>query len=83
MKFPWFKTPGTTLTITGHRYDDRSVALRVEMPRGFESQDVQPTNLVFPTAGCWVVEVTAGGDTLSFVTEAVKIGDGPTRAAAN
>ena len=74
MKFYWLKKPDVRLTVTGHRLDKKSVALRAELNHEFDKQGGQPSYLIFPTPGCWTVTATAGKETLSFVTAVTKIG---------
>jgi hypothetical protein len=83
MKFFWLKRPGIQLRISGHRVDDSSVALRATASSEFDNQGIQPSHLIFATPGCWRVIATAGGETLSFVTAVVKIGEGPARVEGN
>lgn len=80
MKFLWLKTPGTRLTITGHRLDDASAVLRSELSHEFDAAGFQPSYLIFATPGCWRVTATAGTGRLSFVTAVTKIGQGPVAA---
>ena len=82
MKFLWLKRRGLPAHITGHRLDDNSVHLRAEVREEFTPQGIQPSFLIFPTPGCWLVTATVGSDTLSFVTAVIKIGNGPARATA-
>jgi hypothetical protein len=77
MKFLWLKAPGTHLTVSGQRLDGTSAPLRADIDTQFDAKGFQPSYLIFPTAGCWRVSATAGGETLMFVTSVVKIGDGP------
>jgi hypothetical protein len=41
MKFLWLKTPGMSMTISGHRVDDPSVVLRSEVSHEFDNQGVE------------------------------------------
>jgi hypothetical protein len=72
MKFLWLKTPGMSMTISGHRVDDPSVVLRAEVSHEFDNQGIQPSYLIFPTIGCWHVTASAGRESLSFITAVVK-----------
>ena len=80
MKFFWLKAPGAHLTVTGHRLDGASDTLRADLDRQFDPRGFQPSYLIFPTPGCWQVNATTGGETLTFVTSVVKIGAGPAAA---
>ena len=80
MKFLWLKAPGARLTLSGHRVDDPSIALRFDLDHQFDSKGFQPSALIFPTPGCWQVNATTDGETLTFVTSVVKIGAGPAAA---
>jgi hypothetical protein len=54
MKFLWFKRPGA-MTIEGRRLDGAAGPLRANLNHEFDSQDFQPSSLIFPTEGCWEV----------------------------
>jgi hypothetical protein len=72
MKFLWLKTPGMSMTISGHRVDDPSVVLRSEVNHQFDSQGIQPSYLIFQTVGCWHVTASTGRENVTFVTAVVK-----------
>ena len=73
MKFPWWRdTPGG-LQISGRRVDRRAPPLRVEIAAGYGLTGLQPTYLIFPTAGCWRVTARAGEARLAFTTLVVKV----------
>ena len=77
MKFLWLKAPGARLALSGQRVDNPSTALRADIDHQFDARGFQPAYLIFPTAGCWRVNATTGGETLTFVTSVVKIGERP------
>jgi len=77
MKFLWLKAAGAHLTVSGRRLDGSSGALRADIDPQFDPRGFQPSYLIFPTPGCWQVDATTGGETLTFVTSVVKIGAGP------
>jgi hypothetical protein len=79
MKFPWTLFIQGQLTIEGHRLDDSAPPLRAVIPKGYVDAGFQATTLIFPTAGCWEVTGHVGNGRLTFVTQVVKIGDGPKR----
>lgn len=80
MKFFWLKAPGAHLIVSGQRLDGTATALRADIDSQFDGKGFQPSYLIFPSPGCWRVNATAAGETLSFVTSVVKIGEGPTNA---
>ena len=56
MKFLWIKEE-RPLTISGRRLDGDARPLRVQLAPGYEYKRLQPSDLIFPTPGCW--EITA------------------------
>jgi len=77
MKFWWWRLARGKLTIQGRRLDGPSPPLRARIPDGYGDIGFQATALIFPTPGCWEVTGRVGDKTLTFVTQVVKIGDGP------
>jgi hypothetical protein len=79
MKFAWWRGVRGELTIDGRRLD-KSIAAR---PRAESQPDTSPEVgwlppcLIFPTPGCWEMTGRIGAASLTFVTQVVKIGDGP------
>jgi hypothetical protein len=80
MKFWWWRLVRGQLTIDGHRLDGPAPSLRAEIPEGYGDIGFQATGLIFPTPGCWEVTGHVGNGSLRFVTQVVKIGEGPDRA---
>jgi hypothetical protein len=78
MKFLWAKTRHP-MTIEGRRLDAPAPPLRSDINHQFDSEDFQPSALIFPTPGCWEVTSHVGQSALTFVTRVVKIGEGPSQ----
>ena len=80
MKFGWQRgTPGP-LQIEGRRLDAPAAPLRAIVTSGYGPIGFQATYLVFSTPGCWEVTGRIGefpGASLTFMTNVVKIGEGP------
>lgn len=76
MKFPWWRNSEAALEITGRRLDATAPPLRAEIGSSGDVHMV-PTYLIFPSTGCWEVSGKTGGVSLVFITEVVKIGNGP------
>jgi len=83
MKFPWFWSHVEGhLRIEGRRLDAPAAPLRAEIPANrMSGNGFQPSSLIFPTPGCWEVSGRVGTATVTFVTQVVKIGAGPSRAS--
>lgn len=81
MKWGWFRLVRGELTIEGRRLDGPAPPLHSQIPSGYDDIGFQATALIFPTPGCWEVTGRVGEETLTFVTEVVKIGEGPGRTA--
>jgi hypothetical protein len=77
MKFWWWRLVKGNLTIEGRRLDGPASSLRADIPQGYGDIGFQATGLIFPTPGCWEVTGHVGHGHLTFVTQVVKIGDGP------
>jgi hypothetical protein len=69
MKLPWWKAVRAPLTITGRRLDGSSAPLKAEVPSGYKPIGFQPSQLIFPSEGCWEIVGRADDATLRFVTE--------------
>jgi hypothetical protein len=85
MKFLWQRATSGTLHVSGRRVDGPASPLLIETSSNDGGNEFQPSYLIFPTAGCW--EVTAQLDSredssISFTTNVVKIGDGPSARRA-
>jgi hypothetical protein len=73
MKFPWWRdTPGE-LHVSGRRLDAKAPPLKVEVAEGYGLKGLQPTYLIFSTAGCWRITARAGDARLAFTTLVVKL----------
>src|SRR4029453_10831294 len=77
MKFGWVRRVRGSLVIDGRRLDADAQPLRASIPCCYGDIGFQATALIFPTPGCWEVTGRVGNGNLTFVTRAVKIGDGP------
>jgi len=78
MKFPWWRGERVRgyLRIEGRRIDGDAPPLRSEFT-DYGDRGFQATYVIFPTPGCWEVTGRAGEASITFVTEVIKIGDGP------
>jgi hypothetical protein len=79
MKWPWWRLVQGSLTLQGRRLDAAAPPMRAHIPHGYGDTGFQATGLIFPTPGCWEVTGSVAEASLTFVTEVVKIGEGPTR----
>ena len=79
MKFGWRRGVRGHLTISGRRLDARALPLRAQISDGYGDFGFQATYLVFSTPGCWEVTGRVGDVSLTFVTNVLKIGEGPAR----
>jgi hypothetical protein len=68
VEWPWLRGPPGELEITGRRLDEPAPPLRAEVPDGYGEIGAQPSELVFPTPGCWEVTARVGSAVLLFVT---------------
>ena len=78
MKFGWLRGVSGQLRIKGRRLDAEAPPLRAEVPGGYGDRGFQATYVIFPTPGCWEVTGSVGDSNVTFVTNVVKVGDGPT-----
>jgi hypothetical protein len=81
MKFGWRRGVRGKLSVSGRRLDGAAPALVFQTNNGYGDFGFQASALIFPTPGCW--EVTArlvdrDDSTLTFITEVVQTGEGPT-----
>jgi len=67
MKWLWYRTPGTALTIEGRRLDGEAPPLEATFIDGYAGY-LQVGSLIFPTAGCWEVTASTGDAVLTFTT---------------
>ena len=79
MKFGWRRGVRGRLTISGRRLDAEVLPLRARIPDGYGEFGFQSTYVIFSTPGCWQVTGRVGDAALTFVTNVVKIGEGPAR----
>jgi hypothetical protein len=78
MKFGWGRGVRGRLTVSGRRLDAPASPLRARVPDGYGDFGFQSTYLIFTTPGCWEVTGRVGDASLTFVTNVVKVGEGPT-----
>jgi hypothetical protein len=57
---------GAEFTVSGRRIDSDTVALRYSIPSVYE-QDIQPSSVSFPTAGCWKISAKSGTSRFDFI----------------
>lgn len=74
MKIAWYRAKGLRgkLTITGNRLDGVAPPLRADIPTGYSDTGFQPSEVIFPSEGCWQVIGTVAESSVTFVTRAVK-----------
>lgn len=77
MKFPWHRGVSGRLTIEGRRLDADAPPLRAEVPSGYGDRGFQSSYIIFPTPGCWEVTGRVADASLTFITNVVKVGEGP------
>jgi hypothetical protein len=75
MKIAWYRGKGVygELAITGKRLDAVGPPLRTEISRASSDTGFQPSEVIFPTEGCWQVTGTVAAASVSFVTRVVKL----------
>ena len=61
------------LAIIGKRLDAVGPPLRAEIPNGYRDTGFQPSEVIFPTEGCWQVTGTVAAASVTFVTRVVKL----------
>ena len=57
----WVKPPGRLLIISGRRLDADAEPMIAEQPGDYSSFGYDPTNLFFPSGGCWDIKGKVGG----------------------
>jgi hypothetical protein len=76
IKWPWFRVAPGLLAIGGRRLDAEAPPARAYIfPYGLSG--FQPSELVFPTPGCWEITGGVADYRLTFVVAVEKIGSGP------
>lgn len=75
LKLGWWRGVPGGLVITGRRLDRPGRPLRAAVPPNESYGDTGfiPSDVVFPTTGCWRVTGEQGRASLTFVVEVVKI----------
>jgi len=67
-KVIWFRTQGATLTVTGRRLDGAAPPMTADIGTG-SPHTIQGSGLKFSSAGCWQIDASAAGETLTFVVK--------------
>lgn len=67
IKLPWWRNVNGALTVTAVRLDARAPAATSDVPAGYGRRGFQPSDVVFPTQGCWKVTGRVGTARLAFV----------------
>jgi hypothetical protein len=57
---------GVEFTVTGRRIDSDAAPLKYSIPTIY-AQDIQPSSVSFPTAGCWKISAKSGTSSFDFV----------------
>jgi hypothetical protein len=73
MKIAWYRGDGVRgkLKIQGKRLDAPALPLRADLS-DYGDTGFQPSELIFPTEGCWQVTGIGGDASVTFVTRVVK-----------
>jgi hypothetical protein len=66
-KLGWWHAVEGQLSIEGARLDASAPPLRADIPHGYGPTGFQPTELTFPTPGCWQVIGGVGNVSLKYV----------------
>ena len=78
IKVGWKLRKKGTLFVTGRRLDGVAPPARAYIPRAYDDYvGGMSLFLVFPTPGCWEITGTLAEESLTFVVQVEKIGDGP------
>ncbi len=67
-KVVWVKPAGSPLIISGRRLNPDAEPMIAEQPGDYSSFGYDPTNLFFPTGGCWEIKGKVGVASITFVT---------------
>jgi hypothetical protein len=77
IKWPWYRTIPGDVVITGHRLDAPAPPMPTITLRGvsdgYEKTGFHPSEVLFPSAGCWEVTAKVDEASLTFVTLAVMV----------
>jgi hypothetical protein len=57
---------GVEFTVSGRRIDSNAAPLKYSIPSIY-AQDIQPSSISFPTAGCWKISAKSGTSSFDFV----------------
>jgi hypothetical protein len=70
-KLGWWRVAKGRLGVEGERLDAAAPPLRADVPAGHGSTGFQPTEVTFPSPGCWKVVGSVGDASLTFVVRVV------------
>ena len=80
-KTAWFRPARTKLEVTGRRLDATAPPLVFDTPPADSYRHrFTPSDMTFPTGGCWEIIAKAGESEARFVVE---VSGGPSRAGVN
>jgi hypothetical protein len=71
IKVGWWRGVPGQLHVEGRRLDGSAPALRAAVPDGYGAVGFQPSDVTFPTTGCWELTGLVGGERLTVVDEIV------------
>jgi len=71
-KVGWWRGQSGKLKIVGRKLDATAGSLRADVPDGYGAVGFQPSELNFPTEGCWKVTGAVQNDSLTFVVMVAK-----------
>jgi hypothetical protein len=66
-KVLWIRPPGMPITVTGKRLDSPEGKLTADLSGGYPNT-YQTSGLYFSSPGCWQIDATAAGRSMTFVT---------------
>ena len=75
LKLGWWRGIPGRLVITGRRLDRPGDRARTDVPptQSYGDTGFIPSNIIFPSVGCWRVVGTQGGARLTFVVKVTKV----------
>lgn len=78
IKWGWVRHKAGQLIVGGRRLDGDAPPARAYMNDGYGTRGFQASYLIFPTPGCWEITGRIGDQSLTFIVQVEKEGDGPT-----
>lgn len=67
-KVLWVRPQGATIKLTGHRLDGAAPPVTADIGSG-SALTFQSSGLRFASAGCWQIDASAAGETITFVVK--------------